>query len=77
MTEEDLLEARADHVEARAIEYVHRAKRMLLGLFGVEAAHDQTVATLNLATAMIQLEAAEIIAAAQKSAPGTDTQERT
>ena len=52
-------------VEERTAAYVHRAKRMMLDLFGQEAAHDQPVVTLQLVTAMIHLEAAEIMAEAQ------------
>jgi hypothetical protein len=62
MDREEILQRRADRVQARTEEYVHRAKRMVLDLFGIEAAHDQTQITLQLAIAMVQLEAAELIA---------------
>ena len=62
MDREEILERRADRIQARTEEYIHRAKRMVLDLFGIEAAHDQTQITLQLAIAMIHLEAAELIA---------------
>jgi hypothetical protein len=65
MDHEQHLKKRADRVEARAEEYVHRAKRMVLDLFGIEAAKEQSRVTLQLATAMIHLEAAEMLATAQ------------
>ena len=59
-------DARTDHVAARTEAYVHRAKTMMLDLFGQEAAHDQPIVTLQLVSAMIQLEAAETMAEAQR-----------
>lgn len=55
---------REARIAARTEVYVHRAKRMMLDLFGQEAAHDQPVITMQLVSAMIQLETADIIAEA-------------
>jgi len=55
---------REQRIVARTEVYVHRAKRMMLDLFGQEAAHDQPVITMQLVSAMIQLETADIIAEA-------------
>ncbi len=65
MDHDEILKHRADRVQARTEDYVHRAKRMVLDLFGIEAAQEQTVATLQLATAMVHLEAAEMLAAGE------------
>ncbi|WP_208352657.1 hypothetical protein [Pseudaestuariivita rosea] len=51
---------------ARVEEYLHRAKRMTLELFGVDPTHDNSNVTVALATAMIHLEAADIQAEAQE-----------
>ena len=63
MDREDALKKRAELIETRTQDYVHRAKRMVLDVFGVEAAKEQSSLTVQLATAMIQLEAAELNAA--------------
>ena len=63
MEPEQILAARARRVEARTEHYIHRAKHMVLELFGKEAAQNQAIVTLQLATAMIHLEAAEVTAA--------------
>ncbi|PIE12623.1 MAG: hypothetical protein CSA70_08955 [Rhodobacterales bacterium] len=63
MDREEALKRRADLIENRAGDYVHRAKRMVLDVFGVEASKEQSTLTVQLATAMIQLEAAELNAA--------------
>ncbi|MDQ2093763.1 hypothetical protein [Rhodalgimonas zhirmunskyi] len=63
MDREDTLKKRADQIERRTQEYVHRAKRMVLDVFGIEAASEQSLVTAQLASAMIQLEAAELNAA--------------
>ncbi len=57
---------RINHVAEKTEAYVHRAKSMMLDLFGQEAAHDQPVVTLQLVAAMIQLEAAETMAEANR-----------
>lgn len=64
MTESDPA-ARAKEVEARVEVYVHAAKRMILDLFGPEAAHDHNTAVITLAAAMANLEAGHIMADAQ------------
>ena len=56
---------REQRVEARTIAYVQHAKRMMLDLFGQEAARHQPEVTMQLVSAMIQLEAADITAEAQ------------
>ncbi len=58
--------AREARVEERTVAYVHHAKRLMLELFGQEAAHDQPIVTMQLVSAMVQLEAAEIMAEAQQ-----------
>jgi len=64
MTEIDP-EKRARMVEARVEEYVHAAKRMVLDLFGPEAAHDHNSTVIMLAAAMTNLEAGHVMADAQ------------
>lgn len=63
MDRDEALRRRGDLIEQRTGEYVHRAKRMVLDVFGIEAAKEQSILTLQLATAMIHLEAAELNAA--------------
>lgn len=63
MDRQDALNKRADLVEERTTAYVHRAKRMVLDVFGLESTSDQSLIVVELATAMIQLEAAELNAA--------------
>ncbi|MCF3593701.1 hypothetical protein LZG00_06785 [Rhodobacteraceae bacterium LMO-12] len=63
MDREDALRRRADLIEERTADYVHRAKRMVLDAFGIESTQDQSLLVVQLATAMIQLEAAELNAA--------------
>jgi len=63
MDREDALRRRADLIEERTADYVRRAKRMALDAFGIESKQDQSLIVVQLATAMIQLEAAELNAA--------------
>ena len=63
MDRDDALRKRADLIEARTTDYVHRAKRMVLDTFGRDAANAQASLVVHLAQAMIQLEAAELNAA--------------
>ena len=63
MDRDDALKKRADLIEARTADYVHRAKRMVLDSFGRDSASDQAVLVAQIAQAMIQLEAAELNAA--------------
>ena len=63
MDREEALRRRADLIEERTADYVHRAKRMVLDVFGIESTGDQSLLVVQLATAMIQLEAAELNAA--------------
>lgn len=60
-------EARQKQIEARVESYVHVAKRMILELFGAGADHDHIAVTVQLATAMVQLEAAYRIAETRES----------
>ncbi len=53
-----------DHVEARVTQYVHRARRQVLEIFGSESAHEHVAMTLQLASMMVNLEGAEIVAIA-------------
>ena len=53
---------RMKRVETRTEDYVHSARRLILDLFGPESAQDHTIVTLQLASAMMQLEAAEVMA---------------
>lgn len=64
MTSRD--EARQKQIEAQVEAYVHVAKRMMLELFGAGADHDHMAVTVQLASAMVQLEAAYRIAAARE-----------
>ncbi|MDQ2092047.1 hypothetical protein [Marimonas arenosa] len=64
MDREDALKKRADLIESRTAEYVHRAKRMVLDTFGRDAASTQATLVVQIARAMIDLEAAELNAAA-------------
>ena len=52
----------ADQIEARVTQYVHRARRQVLDIFGPENAHEHVPMTLQLAEMMVELEGAEIIA---------------
>jgi len=63
MERDEALKRRADLIEERTTDYVHRAKRMVLEVFGIESSNDQSMIVVNLATAMIHLEAAELNAA--------------
>ncbi|KAA0912415.1 hypothetical protein [Aquicoccus porphyridii] len=63
MDRDEALSRRGDLIEERTTEYIRRAKRMVLDVFGIEAAKEQSTLTLQLATAMIHLEAAELNAA--------------
>ncbi|UYV38504.1 hypothetical protein N4R57_05370 [Rhodobacteraceae bacterium D3-12] len=63
MDREDALKRRADLIEDRTADYIHRAKRMALDAFGIDASSDHSLIVAQLATAMIQLEAAELNAA--------------
>ncbi|WP_137699622.1 hypothetical protein [Marimonas lutisalis] len=63
MDREETLSRRADLIERRTADYVHRAKRMVLDTFGIEASKELSSLTVHMATAMIQLEAAELNAA--------------
>lgn len=63
MDREEALRRRADLIEERTADYVRRSKRMVLDTFGIEATQDQSLIVVQLATAMIQLEAAELNAA--------------
>ena len=56
-----------DRIEARVEDYIHRARRMTLALFGPEAGQHQITVTMQIATAMVQLEAAEKLADAEKA----------
>ncbi len=63
MDRDEALNRRGELIEERTSDYIHRAKRMVLDTFGIEAAKEQSTLTLQLATAMIHLEAAELNAA--------------
>lgn len=63
MDRDEALNRRGDLIEERTSDYIHRAKRIVLDTFGIEAAKEQSTLTLQLATAMIHLEAAELNAA--------------
>ncbi|NSX55994.1 hypothetical protein [Parasulfitobacter algicola] len=56
---------RAARVEQRALEYIHRSKRMIMENFGTESGPEHVKVVLALATAMIHLESAEIGAVTQ------------
>ncbi|MEM8657081.1 MAG: hypothetical protein AAF813_02535 [Pseudomonadota bacterium] len=56
----------AQHIERRVADYVHRAKRMTIELFGTDTSHDHNLIAVQLASAMVQLDAADRIAAASK-----------
>jgi len=60
----------ADQVEARVTQYVHRARRQVLDIFGPENAHEHVAMTLQLANMMVTLEGAEIIALSNARAAG-------
>lgn len=63
MDRDEALKKRADLIEARTADYVHRAKRMVLDTFGRDAASTQANLVAQIAQSMIQLEAAELNAA--------------
>ncbi|KPP87482.1 MAG: Hexokinase [Rhodobacteraceae bacterium HLUCCO07] len=63
MDRDEALNRRGDLIEERTSDYIRRSKRIVLDTFGIEAAKEQSTLTLQLATAMIHLEAAELNAA--------------
>ena len=62
-------EHRIRHIEARVETYLHSAKRMALGVFGATGEHDYNSLTVEVATALVNLEAAHVIAEAQAPKP--------
>ncbi len=64
MTDIDIDE-RAHAVEQRMEVYLHIAKRMVMEQFGPAAEHTHSQITVDLAAAMMQLEAAHVINGAQ------------
>ena len=53
--------------KSRAEEYLHMARSMVMNDFGPATEHTHTEVTVALATAMLQHEGAQIIAAAYRS----------
>lgn len=57
--------AQTEALAAAEVEaYLHRARSMILDVFGGEAGREQTLATVQLASAMVQADAALRMAAA-------------
>jgi hypothetical protein len=63
MDRDEALKRRAELIEARTVDHIHRAKRMVVDMFGTKEAKEQSALAMQLATAMIHLEAAELNAA--------------
>lgn len=63
MQRDEALKRRAELIEDRTADYIHRAKRMVVDMFGTKEASEQSALAMQLAIAMIHLEAAELNAA--------------
>jgi len=61
-----MMDARAKLVESRVDMYLHSAKRIVMDQFGSTSEHSHNQITVDIAAAMVSLEAAHIIADAEQ-----------